>query len=55
MKLTTIITDCTNPYVNLAAEELLTMNGGPDEVILYLWQKRQYSCNRQEPEPVAGM
>ena len=38
MKLTTIITDCTNPYVNLAAEELLTMNGGPDEVILYLWQ-----------------
>lgn len=38
MKLTTIITDCTNPYVNLAAEELLTMNGGSDEVILYLWQ-----------------
>ena len=38
MKLKVVRTDCTNPYINLAAEEYMTMNTEPDEVILFLWQ-----------------
>ena len=38
MKLKIIRTDNTNPYVNLALEEHLTMNAKEDEVLLYLWQ-----------------
>lgn len=38
MKLKVVRTDNTNPYQNLAAEEFMTMNVEPDEVILYLWQ-----------------
>lgn len=38
MKLKIIRTDVTNPYENLALEELLTMNASEGEVLLYLWQ-----------------
>ncbi len=33
-----IRTACTDPYVNLAAEEHLTMNAAEGEVTLFLWQ-----------------
>lgn len=38
MKLTVYTTDNTNPYDNLAAEEMLTFSCGEDEAILFLWQ-----------------
>lgn len=38
MKLTIYRTDCTNPYDNLATEEMLTFSCPDDEVILFLWQ-----------------
>ena len=38
MKLKIIRTDNTNPYINLALEEHLTMNAKEGEVLLYLWQ-----------------
>ena len=37
-RLIVIRTDCTDPYVNLAAEEYLTMNAEEDVMTLYLWQ-----------------
>ncbi len=37
-RLKVIRTACTDPYVNLAAEEYLTMNAEEGEVTLYLWQ-----------------
>lgn len=38
MKLEVFITDCTDPYRNLAAEEMLMRYVKPDEVLMYLWQ-----------------
>lgn len=38
MKLTIYRTDNTNPYDNLATEEMLTFSCPEDEVILFLWQ-----------------
>lgn len=39
-KLQWLATDNTYPYQNLAMEEYLTMNVGPGECIMYLWQNR---------------
>lgn len=39
-KLLWLNTDNTYPYKNLATEEYLTMNAGPGECIMYLWQNR---------------
>ena len=33
-----ILTDCTDPYKNLALEEYLTFREAEDEVTMYLWQ-----------------
>lgn len=38
MKCRFYITDSTNPYRNLAAEEILLKTTQPDELFLYLWQ-----------------
>lgn len=38
MKLNVVRTDCTDPYVNLAAEEYMTMNAKEGEVTMFLWQ-----------------
>lgn len=38
MKLKALITNSTDPYRNLAAEEMLLRYVKPDEVLLYLWQ-----------------
>lgn len=40
-KLSTYITDNTNPYKNLAIEKYLTFHVQPSECILFLWQNRQ--------------
>ena len=37
-RLRVIRTDCTDPYVNLAAEEYLTMNADDGVMTLFLWQ-----------------
>ena len=39
-KLTTFITDNTEPYQNLAVEEYLMFHTEASECILYLWQNR---------------
>ncbi|MBQ0018020.1 MAG: lipoate--protein ligase [Clostridiales bacterium] len=38
IRLKVIRTDNTNPYINLATEEYLTMNAAKGEVTLFLWQ-----------------
>lgn len=38
MKTKIVITDCTDPHINLAAEEHLTFGCSRGEVIMYLWQ-----------------
>lgn len=38
MILKSIVTDCTDPYINLATEEYLTFNAKEQEIILFLWQ-----------------
>ena len=38
LRLRVIRTDCTDPYVNLAAEEYLTMNAEDGVMTLFLWQ-----------------
>ena len=38
LRLRVIRTDCTDPYVNLAAEEHLTMTAEDDVMTLFLWQ-----------------
>ena len=37
-RLKVIKTDCTNPYINLAAEEYLTMNAQDGVMTMFLWQ-----------------
>ena len=37
-ELKVIYTDCTDPYINLAAEEHLTMNAAEGVMTLFLWQ-----------------
>ena len=37
-RLKVIKTDCTNPYINLAAEEYLTMNAEDGVMTMFLWQ-----------------
>lgn len=38
MKLRYLITDCTDPFTNLATEEYLTFHAEEDEMLLFLWQ-----------------
>ena len=38
MKLKIYRTDCTNPYINLATEEYLTMHASEGEMCVFLWQ-----------------
>ena len=38
MRLRIVETECTDPYVSLAAEEMMTFSAAEDEMTLYLWQ-----------------